>query len=190
MNVPNILTVSRIFLACAFVFFLTRDGVLSMALASICFSLASFTDFFDGYYAKKHNLVSDFGKIMDPIADKFLILAAFFVFARMDIVAVWMFGIIAAREVAVTVARLMAMRRGKVLAAEKAGKWKTVSQMAAIFIILASLMFREAGVKAWWLERSWHVGIYALMLGVVGLTLFSGVSYFWNNRQVFRPAAG
>ena len=112
------------------------------------------------------------------------------IFVRLELVAGWMFALISAREIAVTGARLMVMQRGKVLAAEKAGKLKTVSQMAAIFTILASLMFREAGITPWWLERSWHSGIDALMLCTVGLTLFSGVTYFWNNRRAFRPAAG
>lgn len=189
MNLPNLLTVLRVLLTLVFFFFLTQHGLVSVLLASGVFALAAWTDFYDGYYAKKHNLVSDFGKIMDPIADKFLILTAFFVFTCMHIMAEWMFMIIMVREVFVTGSRLLAVRRGKVIAAEGAGKLKTVFQILAIMVILSFLLLQEAGWVGPWsthVHDGWFYGITVLLWVAVGLTLFSGVSYLWNNRRSLR----
>ena len=89
MNLPNILTVSRILLTIFFIKFLLKSGFSSSVIAAAIFTVASLTDYLDGYIAKKRNLISNFGKIMDPIADKFLVLSAFFVFMRLDIIAAW-----------------------------------------------------------------------------------------------------
>ena len=159
-----------------------------MIVATIIFSLASLTDFCDGYLAKKYNMISDFGKLMDPIADKFLILAAFLAFVQMRIVDVWMVVLILGREIIVTGLRIFALTKGRVLSAEKAGKHKTVSQIAAIFFILGFVIFRESmhaflkwsvGIEAWW-----RVGIDILMSVTVAMTLISGFSYLWSNRKL------
>lgn len=189
MILPNRLTIARIVLTFAFVFFAFQRGVTLKIIAAAVFLLASLTDFFDGYYARKYNLISDFGKLMDPIADKFLILTAFFIFMVMHLVQGWMFTLILAREAGVTLVRLRAMRRGKVLAAERAGKIKTVLQTGAIFIILFFLILKEGARQFDWSEWFEIVstplcgGIYILMLVVVAVTLFSGASFLWNNRR-------
>lgn len=185
MSLPNRLTIARIFLTFVFVFFAFQAGVIPKIIASAIFLLASLTDFYDGYYARKYNLISDFGKLMDPIADKFLILTAFFIFWVMHLVQAWMFVLILAREAAVTFARLHAMKRGKVLAAEQAGKIKTVLQIAAIITILIFMIVAEAHLPGRWaaLLGQFYKGIHALMLVVVAVTLFSGGSFFWNNRR-------
>src|SRR3989338_10975534 len=90
-NLPNILTVLRMILALVFVVLMTQRGLTAMILAAVVFLIASLTDFYDGYLAKKKNLISNFGAIMDPIADKFLILIAFFIFVQMRIIPGWMF---------------------------------------------------------------------------------------------------
>src|SRR3989344_1370050 len=186
MSLPNRLTMARILLTFAFVFFAFQTGVTPKTNAAAVFLLASLTDFFDGYYAKKYNLISDFGKLMDPIADKFLILAAFFVFTTMHIVALWMFVIIFIREAAVTGIRFYAMGRGKVLAAEQAGKIKTVLQFTAILLILLFLVLVETGFQGRWhglfVIRLFR-GIHVLMFVVVAVTLLSGISFVWNNRR-------
>ena len=192
LNLPNILTMSRLMLTLGFIFCLTKAGLGAIVMAIVLFTCASLTDFYDGYFAKRWNLISDFGKIMDPIADKFLTLAAFFIFARMHIVAEWMFYIIFIREVLVTVSRLMVMKKGRYLAAERAGKCKTVFQIIAIAFILIFLMLREASpLMPWgdmtvqnWLQ-SWQRGINVLMWLTVILTFLSGISYVWNNRKIF-----
>lgn len=186
MKLPNILTVSRFFLTFIFIAFIFKAGLASKIIAAIVFTIASFTDFFDGYYAKKYNLVSDFGKLMDPIADKFLTLAAFFVFTQMQIIPLWMFVIILLREVLITAMRLFAMNKGKVLAAEKAGKYKTVLQITAIYFMLIFIVLKEMDFFVRWTESTvayWQYGIYSIMFMAVILTLFSGGQYLWNNRR-------
>ena len=186
-NVPNFLTIVRFLLTFAFIFCLSRSGVAEVVLAILLFMLASWTDFFDGYYAKKHNLVSNFGKIMDPIADKFLILAAFFLFAQRYLIAYWMFYLIFAREVIVTGSRIVAIGRGQVLAAERAGKLKTIFQLFVIWLTLLFILLQENGALAYLPPSFYHAGVFvitALMAFTVFLTVVSGVSYFWNNRDI------
>lgn len=178
-RIPNALTVLRIILTIVFLFLISQNGLLPKIFAFFIFLAASFTDFFDGYLAKKHSVTSDFGKLMDPIADKFLILSAFFIFTRLQIIAFWMFLIIFLREVMITVLRLKAMRQGRVLPAEKAGKYKTVSQMIVICLILIFLVLQEAGFFNAFPQAflGWQYGIYIFMMVVVFLTLHSGILY-------------
>ena len=152
------------------------------------FIVAAITDRIDGQLARKYGLVTDFGKLMDPIADKFLILAAFLAFVRMQVVENWMVLLILGREIIVTSLRIFALSKDKVLAAERAGKHKTVSQMVAIFAILGFIIFKESLYsRSQWsdaIEIWWKCGIDMLMLITVGLTLISGFSYIWNNRKL------
>ena len=153
------------------------------------FILATVTDFLDGYYAKKYNMISDFGKFMDPIADKFLMLVAFFIFARMEIIAMWMFVIIAIREVLITAFRLIIMNQGKVLAAETLGKYKTLAQMIVVIFILLFVVLRETAFGLNWSHsvlHGWEFIIFISMLITVALTLVSGISFLWNNRNCYK----
>ena len=188
MNLPNQLTITRIILTFIFVYFISREGITPAILAAIFFTLACLTDFWDGYIAKKYNMISDFGKLMDPIADKFLILAAFLGFVRMHIVEDWMVLLILGREIVITGLRVFALTKGKILQAEKAGKHKTVSQMVAIFFVLGFIIFKEwlSSLARWSqsVEVWWRHGIHLLMLLTVSLTLISGLSYLWNNRKL------
>ncbi len=192
MNVPNVLTLSRIFLTLGFIFFIKQGDVMSVCLAGCFFVLASVTDYYDGYFAKKRNQVSNFGKIMDPIADKFLILSAFYIFMRMHIVAGWIFYLIALREILLTGFRLTAMLLGKVLAAERAGKIKTVLQMSSICVILLSLVMQDLNLFPSWnsygsqfFTQFWQLSIDVLLVMTVIATLYSGVLYLLNNRMSF-----
>lgn len=180
MNLPNLLTVFRIFLTFIFIFFLYQDSLLSTILALLVFTLASLTDFYDGYYARKHNLITRFGKIMDPIADKFLILSAFFIFMHMHLIAAWMFVVICAREVIVTGLRLVAMRRGIALAAEGAGKLKTVLQIVSVYLIMIFAVMVQLSIDIQWYQF-WMIDMF--MGAVVLITLWSGVSFIWKNRK-------
>jgi CDP-diacylglycerol---glycerol-3-phosphate 3-phosphatidyltransferase len=181
MNLPNFLTFSRVLFAGLLVFFLIQNSLVSDCLAFCVFIVASLTDFYDGYFAKKRGLISDFGKIMDPIADKILILTIFAVLAYMGLIEWWMVVTIAAREILVTASRLHAMSKGQVLAAERAGKIKTVVQMAAIFIILLYLIASQANTT-WFTaaEESWRSLINVFMVMAVFLTVGSGAAYFRN----------
>ncbi len=186
MTLPNILTVVRIFLTVLFVYLMNLSGIFFKLTATGVFTLASLTDYWDGHYARKHACVSNFGKLMDPIADKFLILTAFFVFARMGLIAPWMFGVIFLREVVVTALRLVAVQRRKILAAETAGKYKTIFQIIAISVILIFILLNESSLILKWpaqVRSGYEAGIYLLMLVVVFLTLFSGAVFLLNNRK-------
>jgi CDP-diacylglycerol---glycerol-3-phosphate 3-phosphatidyltransferase len=186
MTLPNTLTIFRVVLTLVFAFFLYQNGLLSKVAAAVIFTLASLTDYFDGYLAKKNNLITNFGKMMDPIADKILILTAFFIFTRMHLIALWMFVIIFVREVLITGWRLVNIRKGKVMAAERAGKYKTISQIVAISFVLIFMILKDSRLSHNWSEgmiSGWHYGIHFFTLIAVVLTLFSGVHYFWNNSR-------
>lgn len=190
MNLPNKLTILRIILAGVFMFFLFSHGIIFKTLALFTFLAASFTDFLDGYIAKKKNMVTAFGKLMDPIADKILVLAAFLAFVEMELIPAWMVVIIIFREVLVTGLRVAALTQGKVIAADDGGKHKMVSQVFSIFVILLFLIFREAPIKAFgfWnssTEELYKDMIFILMLATTFLTLASGMSYLIRNKGVY-----
>lgn len=190
MTLPDKLTVSRIFLTFVFMFFLFSSGVPAKTLALLTFLLASFTDFLDGFIARGRNISTDFGKLMDPIADKILVLAAFLAFVEMKLVPAWMVVIIILREITITGLRLFAVAKGHVIAADELGKQKMISQVAAILAILIFLIFREAGIKTFnfWnenVEAVYKNVIFALMLITVILTVVSGMSYLSRNKGLY-----
>jgi CDP-diacylglycerol--glycerol-3-phosphate 3-phosphatidyltransferase len=188
VNIANRLTISRIILTFLFMFCLFCKGVAAKSAAFVLFSLAALSDFLDGRIAKQKNIISDFGKFMDPVADKILILAAFAAFVQMHLIEAWMLVIIIARELLITSLRLFALNKGRVLAASRSGKHKTAFQMFVIFWILGFILLKEIMLWRYTWNPAWetlfHHGIYILMWIVVGLTLYSGVSYLWQNRKV------
>lgn len=189
MNLPNKLTLLRIALTFVFMFCLFSEGLVFKVLALLVFSAAALTDLLDGIIAKARNQVTDFGKIMDPIADKILVLAAFLSFIQLQLIPAWTVIVIIARELIITSLRIFALSKGRVLAAARAGKHKTVSQMAAIFIILISLIYKETMNQHLSLgpavETNIKSIIYLSMLSAACLTIISGVSYVWDNRALF-----
>lgn len=183
----------RIALSFVFIFFLSFPfqgiwGLWAKVLSLVVFVFAALSDFLDGFLAQRRNMVTDFGRLMDPIADKILVLAAFIAFVQMQLVDTWMVVIIVSREILITSLRLFALNKGKVLSSARAGKHKTVSQMAAIFCILGFIVLKETVLAfstwnpAW--ERIFRNSIYVLMLFTVTLTLYSGLHYLWENRKV------
>ena len=187
MTLSNILTLSRIVLAGLIVWLLCRHSLPAYVLAAVLFTAASLTDFYDGYLAKKQGLTSDFGKIMDPIADKILILSVFGVLAHMGMVDTWMVIVIALREIAVTASRLGAMVKGRVLAAEQAGKIKTVCQIVTISVILLFLIAGKSPCAAGWFfqVQPWGQGLIRFLMAVtVFVTVGSGAAYFKNQWTV------
>jgi CDP-diacylglycerol--glycerol-3-phosphate 3-phosphatidyltransferase len=168
--------------------FLFAHGLVAKVLSLVVFISAVLSDLFDGMIAHKRNMVTDFGRLMDPIADKILVLAAFAAFVQMQLIEAWMFVIIVSREILITSLRLFALNKGKVLSAARAGKHKTVSQMAVILSILGFIVLKEVMLTyfTWnpdW-EKIFRQGIYFLMLVTVGLTLYSGLAYLWENRKI------
>ncbi len=188
MNIANKITISRIVLTFIFMMFLSMNGLWSKIITLFVFMLAALSDFLDGRIAQKRNMVTDFGKLMDPIADKILVLSAFIAFVQMQIIASWMVLIIFSREILVTSLRLFALNKGKVLSAGRSGKHKTFFQMVLIFLILGFILLKEVrkAFYTWnpsW-ENSFRLGIDVIMWVVVILTLYSGISYLWENRKV------
>jgi CDP-diacylglycerol--glycerol-3-phosphate 3-phosphatidyltransferase len=190
MNLPNKLTILRIVLTLAFIFFLFLGGVSAKVTALAIFILASMTDMLDGFIAKRNNEITDFGKLMDPIADKILVLSAFMIFVGMGIIPDWMVIVITATEVTVTGLRMFARTRNKVISADATGKHKTVWQVFSILAILIFIILNEAGRRyfLFWTDRvsaAYKDLIFAIMLITVLLTLISGVSYLVKNREVY-----
>jgi CDP-diacylglycerol--glycerol-3-phosphate 3-phosphatidyltransferase len=190
MNLPNKLTILRIALVGVFMFFLLSPGLIAKCLAFATFLAASLTDLLDGYIAKKYNMVTDFGKLMDPIADKILVLSAFLAFVQMELIPAWMALVIVFRELAVTGLRIAALAQRRVLSADDGGKHKMVSQVVSVFVILLFVIFKEAraGQAGPWsgiAQNMYSDTIYILMLITTVLTLISGVSYLVKNKEVY-----
>jgi len=188
MNLPNKITLARIGLVFVFMVFLFLGGLPAKLIALAIFILAVATDYLDGYIAKKYNIVSDFGKIMDPVADKVLTLAAFLAFVEMKLVPAWMVVIIIFREMLITSIRIVALRNKEVLSAGMGGKQKTASQMVSIIVILIFIIIKEAGVRTFgfWnpdFEYWYRQLIFLLMIITVALTIISGVSYLVGNKK-------
>ena len=140
MNLPNKLTIVRIIMIPFFVFFLLTDFVAgSKWIATVLFCAASITDFLDGHIARKYNLVTNFGKFMDPLADKLLVCSALICFVELDKLPAWMVIIIIAREFIISGFRLVASDNGIVIAASWWGKSKTISQMIMIILLIADI---------------------------------------------------
>lgn len=174
MNLPNKLTLTRILLIPVFVACMETIGT-DHYIALIVFAIASFTDFLDGNIARKRGLVTTFGKFMDPLADKLLVLSAFVLLSAHGQVPSWITIVILARELAITGFRTIAASKGVILAAGKSGKIKTVTQMMTILIFLANdLPF---------LGLSFSLGTYFMYLACA-MTIYSGAEYIIKNIDV------
>jgi len=192
MNTPNKLTLSRIILTFIFMFFLFSRGVGAKFLALLTFCAASLTDYYDGKIAREKNEVTDFGRFMDPIADKVLIIASFLAFVELNLVPAWMVLLIIFRELVITGLRIFAATKGRIVQAERGGKHKTVSQVLAIFSILVFIFLREIDMRwvgLWTTNREYFFRqiIFVLMIITVVFTLTSGISYLWRNRKLIVP---
>ena len=192
MNLPNQLTVSRFALTGLFwvAAFAPFPGNRSWAL--VLFSLASLTDFLDGKIARERKLITAFGTLMDPLADKILTCSAFIAFIELRQIEAWMVAVIVGRELAITGLRLLAASKNVVLAAERLGKHKTVSQITTILATLLAMSYPQWGfvgevLFAWpVLVRPWIVTFaQATQWVAVALTLYSGATYLWRNRHLY-----
>ena len=141
MNLPNKLTVLRVCMVPVFVFLMLWDGLGAAGkyAAAAIFILASATDYLDGYLARKNNLVTDFGKFMDPIADKLLVCSVMICLVEKDALAAWIVIIIIGREFIISGFRLVASDKGTVIAASYWGKFKTVFQMVMVILLILDL---------------------------------------------------
>lgn len=175
MNLPNKLTIFRMILIPFFVVFMKLPiggGDIHRYIALVIFVVASLTDTLDGYIARRDNLVTDFGKFMDPLADKLLVCSALICLVELDKIPCWVVIIIIAREFIISGFRLIAADNGVVIAASYWGKFKTVSQMVMIILLIADLggVFYTIG----------QIFIYLSM----ALTVISLIDYLIKNRNV------
>ena len=174
MNLPNKLSVMRVMCIPVIVLLLYLPEEGCRIAAGILFILASLTDYLDGHIARKHNLVTDFGKFIDPVADKLLVLTTLIMLLHRRQMEAWVVILILCRELAVDGLRMVAVGQGKVIAAGPLGKWKTTFQMVTIVVII----FLNTGCFAAWYTA-------ALTCISVALTVVSAVDYFVRNRSVF-----
>lgn len=189
MNLPNKLTVLRILLAPLFLVLALWEFPFHYAAALVVFIAAALTDMFDGKIARARGLITNFGKFLDPLADKMLTTAAFLLFMAKGQMDVWALFLVLTREFMVTSVRLIAAKDGKVIAASYWGKLKTVAQFVAIIYTLTAMEF-----STWqaWLSLPAAAFSVPLVVGQVFiwisvvLTLIAGVEYVWQNREYFK----
>lgn len=192
MNLPNKLTVSRFLLTIAFLVVMFSRVRFHETIALVLFVAGGITDFLDGQIARRRKLITNFGILMDPLADKIMVCSAFIAFIELDWIPAWMVVIIVARELAITGLRLLAASKNVVLAAEGYGKHKTISQIVAIIALLVRASYQEWGPvgKAIFgfnlLGRPWVMGFTSISIWVaVALTFVSGWLYLWRNRAIY-----
>lgn len=191
MNLPNRLTISRFGLTAGFLLSVFIKFPYNTTVALVLFCLASITDWVDGEIARRQNLVTTFGILMDPLADKVLVCSAFIAFVGLQWISAWMVVIIVTRELAITGLRLLAASKNLVLAAEGYGKHKTISQIVAIISILVMTSYEQWGIVGKLFAfpiagAAWIVWFTKLSkVAAVGLTIVSGSVYLWRNREIY-----
>lgn len=176
MNTANKLTLLRVAMIPVYLLAWGLDADWNRYAALAVFLLASLTDLVDGYIARHANQVTDFGKFMDPLADKVLVTAAMIVFCAMGRFPVWALVLVLFREFAVSGMRLLAAERGKVIAAGWSGKVKTASTMVCLCLMHLNTPYGP-GLRIDWLDP---VGVWV----IAATTAYSGIEYFVNNREV------
>ena len=191
MNLPNQLTLLRLILTGVFVVLLSVEFPWSRTLALLVFATAAITDFFDGHIARKRNLITNFGKLMDPLADKVLMCAGFVLLTALGLIPAWVVVLILTREFLVTGLRLIALAENVVLAAEKLGKHKTTWQIITVVYFLIYLASTEP-LFSWiaplfaWKPTGIEVTGQILIWVTMALTLWSGVSYLMKNKGLLK----
>lgn len=190
MNLPNKLTMLRVFMVPFFMIFAAVAGLgtaqynpTAQLVAGVIFAVASFTDFLDGYLARKNNLVTDFGKFMDPLADKMLTTAAFIYMVVDGVCSPVVLAIVLFREFAVAGVRMIAAESGTVIAANIWGKIKTVLQMLTVIFYYIVPAFMSASDM-----MGFSLVVQLLCWAVAAVTLLSGGIYLWQNRSCFVQA--
>ena len=195
VNVPNMLTLSRIVLIFIFVLLASARHIHSFSPESlrlikiIAYSLAlvaGLTDFFDGYIARKYNLVTEFGALMDPLADKIFVTATMLIMVEVKLMPAWIAVIVISREFMVTGLRLIATQKSVIISADGWGKTKTLLQMVMLAIAGASWVeIFDLKTAVWFGIKLWPIW-NAYMWVIVVVTVFSGYRYFANNLNLFQ----
>ena len=195
MNLPNKLTLSRFALTVGFLAVMFSGMPYHETIALALFVAAGISDFLDGQIARSRNLITNFGILMDPLADKIMVCSAFIAFVELGWFAAWMTVIVVARELAITGLRLLAASKNVVLAAERYGKHKTISQIIAIIAIFIDHIMRQnqwgsvgQAIFGWHLfdQHSWSWWVAESFKWIsVALTFISGFVYLWKNRRLY-----
>lgn len=190
MNWANRLTLSRLALTVLFVLALNSSWQYARTSALILFLLAGLTDFVDGEIARRYGVVTNFGKLMDPLVDKIMMAAAFISLVPLKAVPAWAATTVVARDFLITGLRLLASAEGRVLPAEKLGKHKTSWQIITVIFfltLLAASELRYADERStWWLRARDGAGPVLVWI-TVALTVYSGLGFAWRNRKLLSP---
>jgi len=191
MNWANRLTVARLFFTFIFVVALSTDCPYGKTVGLALFLLAGITDYADGKIARHFNMITDFGKLMDPLVDKIMIASAFICLVPLNAIPAWAVIIIISREFLITGLRMLALSKGRVLPAESMGKHKTAWQIITVVYFLGVLSLREIRNQrgplpdSWYYSDSfWGYAGAALIICALGFTLYSGFGYLWKNRAL------
>lgn len=186
MNLANKITMVRIFLIPVFLIFVTVDSIPNGKLLALAiFIIASLTDKLDGHIARSRNLITNFGKFMDPLADKLLVTSALIALVEFQIIAGWVAVVIIAREFAVTGLRTIAAGEGNVIAASSWGKAKTTAQMIAIVLALVFMCYDSLPLGMISMA-AFKLAVDICMYAAVIATIVSGADYFVKNKDVIQ----
>jgi len=190
MNWANRLTLGRLALTILFVAALNSSWHYGRTAALLIFLIAGVTDFIDGEIARRYGIITNFGKLMDPLVDKIMMAAAFISLVPLKVIPAWAATTVVARDFLITGLRLMASAKGRVLPAERLGKQKTSWQIITVIFFLALFSANElryADDRAtWWLRARDEAGPI-LVWTMVALTVYSGLGYTWRHREVIAP---
>ena len=190
MNWANRLTLSRLALTILFVAALNSSWQYGRTAALIIFLIAGITDFVDGEVARRYGIITNFGKLMDPLVDKIMMAAAFISLVPLKMVPAWAATTVVARDFLITGLRLMAAAKGRVLPADRLGKQKTSWQIITVIFFLALLSIDElhhaSATATWWVRARDVAG--PILVGItVALTVYSGLGFAWRNRELIAP---
>jgi CDP-diacylglycerol--glycerol-3-phosphate 3-phosphatidyltransferase len=190
MNWANRITLSRLMLTVLFVLALNSSWQYARTSALVIFLVAGLTDFIDGEIARRYGVITNFGKLMDPLVDKIMMAAAFISLVPLKAVPAWAATAVVARDFLITGLRMMATAKGRILPAERLGKHKTSWQIITVIFFLALLSIAElryaSETSTWWL-RAWHEAGPILVWITVALTIYSGLRFTWRNRELIAP---
>ena len=190
MNWANRITLSRLVLTLLFVMALNSSWGYARTAALVIFLIAGISDFVDGEIARRYGNVTNFGKLMDPLVDKIMMAAAFISLVPLKAIPAWAATAVVARDFLITGLRMMAGAKGRVLPAERLGKHKTSWQIVTVifFLVLLSVIeLHYANNDTEWYRRAWDDAGRVLIWITVGLTIFSGLGFAWNNRELIAP---
>jgi CDP-diacylglycerol--glycerol-3-phosphate 3-phosphatidyltransferase len=201
-KLPNRITMFRMFIIVLFIPSLLASNIVFNYISLFLFAIAAISDWLDGFLARKYEIVSDFGKVMDPLADKILVISTMLCFVQLNLVPAWMVVIIISREFLINGIRIMAAQGGKIIMASNWGKAKTVVEMTAITTVLFLKVVQDTieyfNERQTWEEILMRLGNtgdilvqfvyyapYWLMFAAATVSLISGLDYFFKNKRMF-----